>query len=190
MAQNIFTPENMKKYLYSTAATTNIGEWVTRNGVAAMRLGPAPYYNANYTPKSAYLFVNEFQPNKQYLIDIWIDADEVIYQDVNRQAGLTICYADGTSTGVYHTGTHGSGGTPGFVNKRVVTTAGKTVSGVTVYYWTSIPPYYRWDSSITEYENADIKKTGVADSSILKEDGDKMSMVKGGGITCNGILEI
>lgn len=190
MAQNIFTPENMKKYLYSTGSTTNIGEFVDRNGVAAMRLSPAPYYNANYNPQSAYLFADEFKPNTQYIFDLWIDADDVIYQDVNRAAGLYAVYSDGTSNAILHTGTHGSGGTTGFVHKRYITTPGKTLSGVTVYYWTSVPPYYRWDSSITEYTNTSVEKTGVLDTGILKENSDIASLVNGGEITCDRILEI
>lgn len=190
MAQNIFTPENMKKYLYNTGATTNIGEFVDRNGEPAMRLSPAPYYNANYDPKSSYLFTKEFQEGKRYVFDIWIDADDVIYQDVNRAAGIYCVYSDGTNQAIISTGTHGSGGTTGFVHKKYVSTEGKTVSGVTIYYWTSTPPYYRWDSSITEYETPSVEKTGVADIGYLREGNNIHSILNGGGVYTNEIYEL
>jgi hypothetical protein len=63
------------------------------------------------------------------------------------------------------------------------------VSGFTVYYYVSIPVYYRWDSSITEYTNTSVEKTGVLDTGILKENSDIASLVNGGEITCNEIIE-
>lgn len=182
---NLFTPENVMPYRFNTAATTNVGEWQVRNGENAMALAPSPYYNGEYS----FILHNEFLPNKQYVFDLWMDADNVIYQDVNRAGGITVRYTDGTQYSITVTGTHGSGGTTGFVHKKYVTTASKSVSGFSVYYYVSIPVFYRWDSSITEYTNTSVEKTGVLDTGILKENSDIASTVNGGEITCDRILE-
>lgn len=186
MAQNLFTTENIMPYRFNTAATTNVGEWQVRNGENAMSLTPSPYYNGSYS----FILHNEFQPDKRYVFDFWIDADDVIYQEVNRPGGVQIRYTDGTTYTLTTTGTHGSGGTTGFVHKKYVTEVGKSVSGFTVYYYVSIPVYYRWDSSITEYETPSVEKTGVADIGYLREGNNIHSILNGGGVYTNEIYEL
>ena len=185
MAQNLFTTENIMPYRFNTAATTNVGEWHVRNGENAISLTPSPYYNGSYS----YILHNEFKPNTRYMFDFWMDTDDVIYQDINRDGGIQVRYTDGTSYTLTSVGAHGSGGTRGFVHKRYISDAGKSVSGFTIYYYVSIPVYYRWDSSITEYEDISVTKTGVARDGILKENATTHSHTKGGMINTNLIIE-
>lgn len=187
MAQNLFQTEWMLPYRIRTAA--NYGEWVDRNGISSMRIGPLPYYNtANTDGSYAYVLHNEFQSGKRYLFDMWIDADNVVSGGKNVSAGIIIRYTDGTSYSLLVSAASTSGNS-GFQHATYKTTEGKDVSGFTVYYYTSSPAYYRWDSSITEYVNTDIKKTRTVEDGVLKENSDIASIAKGGMINTNSIIE-
>ena len=45
----------------------------------------------------------EFLPGS-YVFNLWIDGDDVIYNNTNRAAGLSVVYADGTSFNLLITG--------------------------------------------------------------------------------------
>ena len=78
----------------------------------------------------------------------------------------------------------------GFQHKKFVTPEGKNVSGFTIAYATSSPGYYRWDSTITEYEQHSVNKNGDLVDGNLKEGNDPASFSKGGITYCNEIIEI
>lgn len=179
MAQNLFQTEFM--YPYRIRNASNYGEWTERNGEAAMRIGPLPYYNtANTDGSYAYVLHNEFQNGKRYVFDMWIDSDSVISGGKNVPAGLIIRYTDGTSYN-FLASAQSTSGNSGWQHIVYRTANGKDVSGFTVYYYTSVPAYYRWDSSITEYETPSVEKTGVADIGYLREGNNAASILNGGG---------
>ena len=152
-----------------------------------MQIGPRPFYNTAQTPTYSYILANEFESGKRYVFDLWVDTDSVIYNGSNKPAGIIIRYSDETYTNMLFTGNQN---TPlGFQHKKVITPEGKDVVGFTVYYSTSPPGYYRWDSTITEYETTSIRKNGDFDDGALKENHDAASVLNGGITHCNEIIE-
>lgn len=143
---NIFTTENIAKY-NTKNRTAGVGEYVLRNGFYSMDIRPEPFYQ-NFTDannnKISYILRNEFLPNTQYIIDLWIDGDDVVYNGNNVACGLTLYYTDGST----NTTTVITGGSRGFQHKKYVTASGKSVRDFNVYYYTSSPVYYRADSYI------------------------------------------
>lgn len=161
---NIFTTENVAKY-NTRSYSSGVGEYVLRNGVWAMDIRPAPFYK-NYGEES-YILRNEFAPNTQYIIDLWIDGDDTIYNGNNVACGLTLYYTDGTynSTAVI---TGGSG--IGFQHRVFVTDASKSVRDFNVYYYTSTPVYYRADSYVVPLtNNTNVTKNGILTSGDFTE---------------------
>ena len=161
---NIFTNENISKY-NTKPRYAGVGEYVRRNGVWAMDIRPEPFYK-NYGEES-YILRNEFISNTQYLIDLWIDADDVIYDGVYRACGLRLYYTDGTyDDSAVVTGASGRG----FQHIQYVTNKSKSVRDFNVYYSTSISVYYRADSRIIPLSNtSSINKCGVTDSTEFTE---------------------
>ena len=191
MAQNLLTAENIAKYINpSRAGGYNINSiWTINDGENCMNLPPNPYY---WTSEGTYykkVLCDYFIPGKRYIFDLWIDADTAIYQDVNRGQGIYIYYTDGTAKGLIVTGSSTDVGL-GYQNIRFITPEDKDVLGLGFVYYVSTPTFYRWDSSITEYETTSIMKTGTLKDGITKEDYDKASIVNGGGVCCNEIYEI
>lgn len=174
-SENIFTSENIIKYRNSSAAGS--GEWGVRNGEVAILIQPNKFYaNSVFVKVLEY----EFKPNTRYVFDMWIDTDSVIYNNANRQAGLIVYYSDNTTDYTLSF----VGGNLGFVHKRLITPAGKSVAYLNIYYYTSVIVYYRWDSTITEYKSPEvsIKKTGILETGNSKEypNRENASYVKGG----------
>ena len=162
---NIFTTENVQKY-NTRQSTIGGGEYKLRNGVWAMDIRPGVFYQ-NYGTGDSRLLSEEFQPNTQYYFDIWIDADDCIYNNNNVPGGLTIHYTDGTTYGGFVvTGANGKG----FQHVQYVSDATKSVQKLTVYYYTSTGMYYRADSFITPISNtSSISKQGIVTSSEFNE---------------------
>ena len=75
--------------------------WTLRNGEYALILNPTNFYeNGVYTK----VLKGKFLSNTQYKFDLWMDSDEVIYQNVNRPGGLDVVYTDGTNSAITVTG--------------------------------------------------------------------------------------
>lgn len=185
MAQNLFQTEDMKKYIIRNGSTSNYGEWVDRNGVPAMRIGPLPYY---VSPDYSRILLNEMEPGKRYVFDFWMDVDDVISGGKNVPAGINIQYQDGTRK-EFTASAQSTSGNSGWQHIKYITTEGKNLSGFTIYYYTSTPGYYRWDSSITEYETTSITKTGALRDGCTKEGYDTASIVNGGNVYTDSIIE-
>ena len=150
---NIFTTENVEKYNTRGSAIGG-GEYKLRNGYWSMDIRPAIFYN-NYGTGDSRLLQEEFQPNTQYYFDIWIDADDCKYNGNYVSGGLNIHYTDGTSDSA---------------SLVVVSTAGKSIQKLTVYYYTSTGMYYRADSFIVPLsDTTKLDKTGVFKSSEFNE---------------------
>ena len=98
---NIFISENITKYS-KNASDLNSGNWTTRNGIPAISISPNMLYYGNDTEenknKTNGILHNEFDVNKNYLFDMWIDADDIYYSGESRNVpgGIVICYIDGT----------------------------------------------------------------------------------------------
>ena len=165
---NILTTENLAKHNTKNAAS-GVGEWHQRNGVWAMDIRPVPFYR-NYvdtdgTTYISYCLRDEITPG-QWIFNLWIDADDVIYNNANRAAGLCVVYADGSSVNLVVTG--GSG--VGFQHKYYISDANKTIDRISVYYYASLPTYYRSDSFIVPVSETSFGKNGVINSGFYIED--------------------
>ena len=160
---NIFTTENIAKY-NTKGATSGVGEYVLRNGVWTMNIKPAPFYQNFGT--SSYILKDEFVANTQYIIDFWIDTDDVIYNDKNIIGGIRLWYTDDTK----NESAMVIGGNKGFQHIRYVTDITKSVSRLQVYYGTNSPVYYRADSRVVPLSNqSNVYKTGIAYSTEFTE---------------------
>lgn len=157
-----------------------------------MDMRPAPFYqnwNDNGTNRTAVLR-DEFIPGIQYVFDVWIDADNVIYNSNNVAAGFTVFYTDGTTDGTFVV-TGGSG--KGFQHRQLVTNASKSVWFISPYYYVSEPVYYRCDSFICPLANTTTaKKSGIITSSnFTEEDISPTSIRFGKGyVVANEFIEI
>ena len=155
MGQNIYTSENIMKYRRS-GQSVNVGEWVIRNGYNAIRTAPSPFYIG--TNNYCHVLEDELIPNTRYVIDIWIDTDDVIYNGDWVAGGLVLHWSsDAAGTYSYSMApTHSNG----FQHMRYITPADKSLDYVFFYYYTSMPVYFRSDSYIVPYDVEHIYKKG------------------------------
>lgn len=163
---NLFKTELVIPYAYYPNRQGH-GELIKYNNYWSMDIEPATFYNPSLDPKSAPILKNEFLPNTQYLFDMWIDGDANTYQDINRPAGLSIIYADGTSYTLVITGNKTN--PMGYQHIVFITPPEKSVQNITSYYWTSTPTYYRIDSLIVPISDPNISKKGIITSSQFTE---------------------
>lgn len=172
---NIWTSENIMKYWDGTSATAK-GEWGIRKGENAILIQPN---NFHQNSASIQIFKEEFQPNTQYVINLWIDSDDVVYNGNNVAGGMTVCYTDGS---VVNLAPVGNKTTPkGWQNQFFVTDANKSVSHMASYYYTSIPVYYRWDSYVIPFTTSNINKEGVLTFGALHNVHNEPAAIQKGG---------
>lgn len=161
---NIFTSENVAKY-NTRGATAGVGEYVLRNGVWSMDIRPAPFYQ-NYGTGDSRLLQDEFIPNTQYFINLWIDGDDTKYNGNYVACGLTVHYTDDSTYNLTVVGADGKG----FQHLEYLSDASKSVKKFTVYYYTSTPVYYRADSFVVPLSNTNsINKKGICATSDFTE---------------------
>lgn len=182
MAQNIFTYENLQPYRRTNSNVDGNAILIQRNGEWSISIAPAYFYSGGvYTD----ILGNEFAPNTQYVIDIWEDVDDVIYNNKNVQGGLWLEYTDLTTQYSWS-----DTGPKGWIHKHAITTAGKSIKGIHSYYYTSVPVYYRWDSYIIPYtENLNITRTGQTNTGHIVENYPKASIYNGGGLCVPSVYE-
>ena len=181
---NIWTSENIIKYWDGTSATAK-GEWVKRNGENAISIQPNNFHQNN---ASIQIFKEEFLPNTQYVINLYIDTDDVVYNGNNVAGGVSVVYTDGTSVNLAPVGNKAS--PKGWQQKFLITDASKSVSYMTSYYYTSIPVYYRWDSYIIPYVEAGINKEGILTFGTLNNiQSETAAIQKGGTIYAENFYE-
>lgn len=161
---NILTTENIQKH-NTKNRTVGVGEWVLRNGVWAMNIKPEPFYQ-NYTneegTKISRLLMDEFVPNTQYYINLWIDGDSVSYNNGTAWSGcgLQIYYTDGTRIVMNVTGGDGVG----WQHQQAITDPTKDVDYVCSTYARNLNTFYRGDSFIIPLTESKLHKTGVLNS--------------------------
>lgn len=179
---NLFTLENINENALGKVGFTD------RNGEQAVAL-PAHYFYFGENDDRNIHLQGKFLPNTQYKFDFWIDYDDIIYEDINRMGGIVVFYTDGSAdyslcdSGDYYN--HA-----GWKHKMLITDPSKSVKGIHVYYWTSTPAYYRYDSIIKKITSTDIQKSGVISTGQFRENTDGIKIYKDGHIDSNQIIEI
>ena len=184
--ENIFRSELIMPY--RKTVTTGTGEWTQRNGENSIAIKPAPFYK-NYSLNGTTInciLCNEFEPNTQYLIDLWIDADANYSSNQYNKGGLVVYYTDGTSTSYWQC-TGGNG--VGFQHKCARTAVGKSVKYIEALYKANGPIYYRWDSFIVPCSTTSINAKGQLITGTLAENQDTVAIRKGGGTYSNTLYE-
>lgn len=198
---NLFLQENIQQYLTDDiTVTAGGGEYVLRNGLWSMDIRPRAYYdsgsgtwartNNNGSAGAIHVLKGYFLPNTRYVFDFWIDADDDYYNDTVKwfAAGMTIKYTDNSTASLAVTGGDGVG----FQHKIVVTPSNKSVSHLTVNYYSSMPTYYRADSYICPFDEIHLYKTGVLETQNITESltGTKNSEIKPGSLLSTEIIEL
>ena len=178
---NIWTSENIMKYWDGTSSIAK-GEWTKRNGENAISIQPNNFHDGN----SIQIFKDEFLPNTQYVISLYIDADDVVYNGNNVSGGMSVTYTDGS---VVHLSVIGSKTSPkGWQHQLLFTDPNKSVAYMSSYYYTSIPVYYRWDSFVIPSHESKLLSNGVFNISNLNNNS-SASIQKGGIINANAFYE-
>ena len=183
---NLFTLEN-----WNEGARTAIN-YVDRNGSPSIPLNPINFYYGSGDSRNTQ-FKKKFAPNTQYKFDLWIDVDDVYYtaQNKNVEGGLRIEYSDGTNSYNALISTGNQSDPVGWIHKVYYSTAGKTISGIYVYYFIGINVYYRWDSIIIPLQNTtEIKKEGILSTGKLRENVSVAQIGKGDHFDNNQLIEI
>ena len=178
--------ENLFKVEYINEVSKMDINWTLRNGEYALILNPTNFYeNGVYTK----VLKGKFLSNTQYKFDLWMDSDEVIYQNVNRPGGLDVVYTDGTNSAITVTGSSSSP-KKGFQHKVFYSDLNKSVDYVTVYYYVGNNVYYRWDSVIIPIGNeTSVNKNGIVKTGQIRENSVVASICKGDTFDTHSIIE-
>lgn len=178
--------ENLFKVEYINEVSKLDINWTLRNGEYALILNPTNFYeNGVYTK----VLKGKFLSNTQYKFDLWMDSDEVIYQNVNRPGGLDVVYTDGTNSAITVTGSSSSP-KKGFQHKVFYSDLNKSIDYVTVYYYVGNNVYYRWDSVIIPIGNeTSVNKNGIVKTGQIRENSVVASICKGDTFDTHSIIE-
>ena len=178
--------ENLFKVEYINEVSKMDINWTLRNGEYALILNPTNFYeNGVYTK----VLKGKFLSNTQYKFDLWMDSDEVIYQNVNRPGGLDVVYTDGTNSAITVTGSSSSP-KKGFQHKVFYSDINKSIDYVTVYYYVGNNVYYRWDSVIIPIGNeTSVNKNGIVKTGQIRENSVVASICKGDTFDTHSIIE-
>ena len=179
--------ENLFKVEYINEVSKMDINWTLRNGEYALILNPTNFYeNGVYTK----VLKGKFLSNTQYKFDLWMDSDEVIYQNVNRPGGLDVVYTDGTNSVITVTGSSSSP-KKGFQHMVFYSDINKSVDYVTVYYYyVGNNVYYRWDSVIIPIGNeTSVNKNGIVKTGQIRENSVVASICKGDTFDTHSIIE-
>ena len=178
--------ENLFKVEYINEVSKMDINWTLRNGEYALILNPTNFYeNGVYTK----VLKGKFLSNTQYKFDLWMDSDEVIYQNVNRPGGLDVVYTDGTNSAITVTGSLSSP-KKGFQHMVFYSDLNKSIDYVTVYYYVGNNVYYRWDSVIIPIGNeTSVNKNGIVKTGQIRENSVVASICKGDTFDTHSIIE-
>ena len=178
--------ENLFKVEYINEVSKMDINWTLRNGEYALILNPTNFYeNGVYTK----VLKGKFLSNTQYKFDLWMDSDELIYQNVNRPGGLVVVYTDGTNSAITVTGSSSSP-KKGFQHMVFYSDINKSVDYVTVYYYVGNNVYYRWDSVIIPIGNeTSVNKNGIVKTGQIRENSVVASICKGDTFDTHSIIE-
>ena len=186
-SENIFKSEYIQKYA-TTTSSGSYGQRGTRNSVPCMLIGPSRFWYGSDDTSNGIL-KDYFTPNTQYIFDMWMDGDEVVYEGINRGCGFMVWYTDNSVD--YTFVITGNQSSPmGFQHKTLITPAGKSVKGIEFYYWTGNTVYYKVGSFIAPVSQASLGTNGVFSTSQIVEVNGIASINKGGSSYVNSIIEI
>lgn len=179
ISNNICKSEYFVKYKRDIA-TSQYGEWGSRNGEKSIVLNPARVNS---------ILENELDTSKQYKFDLWIDADNVFTNSTQYQGGFIVNYTDGTNDYVV---VKGNVNNPiGFQHKIFYTNKSKTIQNIQMLYATGQPIYLRWDSMIIPVEsNTEINKTGIIKTGQFRENFEEAQIGEGDNFDSNQLIEI
>ena len=178
--------ENLFKVEYINEVSKIDINWTLRNGEYALILNPTNFYENGVYIK---VLKGKFLSNTQYKFDLWMDSDEVIYQNVNRPGGLSVVYTDGTNSAITVTGSLSSP-KKGFQHMVFYSDINKSVDYVTVYYYVGNNVYYRWDSVIIPIGNeTSVNKNGIVKTGQIRENSVVASICKGDTFDTHSIIE-
>ena len=178
--------ENLFKVEYINEVSKLDINWTLRNGEYALILNPTNFYENGVYIK---VLKGKFLSNTQYKFDLWMDSDEVIYQNVNRPGGLSVVYTDGTNSAITVTGSLSSP-KKGFQHMVFYSDINKSVDYVTVYYYVGNNVYYRWDSVIIPIGNeTSVNKNGIVKTGQIRENSVVASICKGDTFDTHSIIE-
>lgn len=178
--------ENLFKVEYINEVSKLDINWTLRNGEYALILNPTNFYENGVYAK---VLKGKFLSNTQYKFDLWMDSDEVIYQNVNRPGGLDVVYTDGTNSAITVTGSLSSP-KKGFQHMVFYSDINKSVDYVTVYYYVGNNVYYRWDSVIIPIGNeTSVNKNGIVKTGQIRENSVVASICKGDTFDTHSIIE-
>lgn len=175
---NLFTSENLQKYKISSSS--GHGEWSKHNGENAILLNPARFY-ANSA--AVQVLKNEFVPNTQYVVNIYMDVDNITNSTTgaNASEGIRVHYTDGESQTLYKTGNKDN--PKGWQNHFYITDGSKSVSHIAIYYniGKSIP--FRWDSYIGPLQTNQVEQSGLFNIGTLNNNyNNNTASIQNGGI--------
>lgn len=188
-SSNLLRYENTIQYTNPNNTSTR-GLMVERNGIKALAFQATDTYFAAGDERNSKLLYNMFLPNTQYLFDLWLDTDDVIYNGNNVSGGFYIIYTDGTTyNGFIIKGANPGETAKGFQHHVYISDANKTVKRVSIYYYVSVTFYVRADSFICALNNVNINQTGVIDSGQFIEDTD-VAYIGNADFHANNIIEI
>lgn len=186
MATNLWTQELVRTGLKTTATTGN-ARWVDRNGEMSMELRPNVFYASSVYGE---LMSGSFKPNTAYCFDLWIDGDEMGLAGYTNPSGLNIFYTSNTASVAKQISVNGvSGSTQGFLHRRWISDPTKTILKVNVVYHRGYNWYARWDSSVSEVEEIEFNKNGIASTGQWKENGEELQPTKGGIVSSFNLVE-
>lgn len=184
ISSNVFRSELIMPYAKSSSGSH--GQIVERNGYPAIAIQPVPFYQNLANNESGFL-CNEFIPNTQYIIDLWIDSELVMNGSNPSTGGLYLDYTDGTSVGNAFIVT---GGIAGWQHKYYITEANKSIKKVSIRYGVNKTVYFRADSFMAPIGTHKIIKTGRVITPSLSENSDIYKIQKGGNDLTNQIIEL
>ena len=181
-AINLFSLEN-----WNLNARTAV-QWTARNGEDAVQLNANNFYYGSGDDRNR-CFNDLFLPNTQYMFDMWIDYDDIVYDNVNRQGGISITYTDGTvSYALCDVGDYTNHA--GWKHKVFYSDPSKSIKCLSIYYWTATGAFYRWDSVIVPVlYNIDINKNGILNGSVFNENSDIVQFHKSAVVSNSQLIE-
>ena len=179
-SNNIWTIENLLKYRKSGNSAQEI---FYKNGKSYIKTWPAEYHK-NITIDGetiSCVLYTEFQPNTQYIFDMWIDSSES-----TALGGFSVVYTDGTSSTALQMPANGN---DEWVHKQYISDSGKSILKMLQRYGTNTPICTSLDSYIGPLDTFQIKKTAQIKATTFSEDSSTAKIFKSGYLKSSQLIE-
>ena len=179
-SSNIWTIENLLKYRKSGNSAQEI---FYKNGKSYIKTWPAEYHK-NITidgETTSCVLYTEFQPNTQYVFDMWIDSSES-----TALGAFSVVYTDGTSSTALQMPANGN---DEWVHKQYISDSGKSVLKMLQRYGSNTPICTSLDSYIGPLDTFQIKKTAQIKATTFSEDSSTAKIFKSGYLKSSQLIE-